>query len=278
MNSILSFIDLGRWLKGYLRREVHRNYLISEPQNNLIRIIGNGPSLADVAPELKAVPEIDYCMVNFSPLSDLFFRIKPKYYILTDDAFFIDVVSVKQRVDMLREKVSLINWNIYLLVPYIHLKEAKRRYGVNHNINFVPFNRGYLSDGFKFKGLEMYLFEHGMASPRLMNVVVAALYCLLTLGYKKIELYGVEHSWMKQLFVDDDNYVCMEDPHFYDTGKNKVVLYTAGRPERIWEQLRNQADTFAAYGELQLYADKLGAIVINKTRGSYIDSFKREYE
>lgn len=278
MNSILTILDFGRWLHYHLRCERHRNFLLSGKRDNILRILGNGPSLAEATSRMIVDPSIDYCMVNFSPLSELFFRVQPKYYMMADDGFFKDIEGIRDRIIKLKDRVAAIDWSITLLVPYIYLDEAQKRYGQNPFITVLPFNRGYLSDGFKFRKLALWLYRKGLASPRMMNVVVAALYCMLTLGYKEIELYGVEHSWMKQLIVDDDNRVCMEDPHFYDAGKNNVVLYIGGRPERIWEQLRNQADTFAAYGELKFYADYQGATVINKTRGSYIDAFKRNYE
>lgn len=79
--------------------------------------------------------------------------------------------------------------------------------------------------------------------------------------------------------MDQDNFVCMNDVHYYDKGNSNVIrMYVRNRPERLHEQLRYQATTFASYWELKGYADYLGDVeIINKTKDSFIDAFNKEY-
>ena len=59
-----------------------------------------------------------------------------------------------------------------------------------------------------------YCYDCNLAMPSVENVMVASLYIAIYLGYKTVELYGVEHSWTKSLYVNDHNQVCLHDDHF----------------------------------------------------------------
>ena len=50
--------------------------------------------------------------------------------------------------------------------------------------------------------------------PFSQNVLVAAIYISLNLGYKNIYLLGADHSWAHDVSVNDDNQLCLNDRHF----------------------------------------------------------------
>ncbi len=277
--SIFSCFELLRWGMYRLYHERYRSYIIKKTRPRPILILGNGPSLKFMLDKFNDSENYDYCMVNFSPLSSLFFKLKPRFYVLADGAFFSSLH--KDLLDKTRElsnKLLEIDWEITLYVPYIFLKQAKNDYGINEKISIIPFTIASFSDSFSFKKIEYWMFKKGLASPLVGNVAIAAIYCMINSGFKTIWLYGVEHSWMTQLIVDDNNRVCMKDTHYYDSSEVKYIplLKPNGEQERIWEQLRYQAAAFASYGKLQGYAEYLGGVnIINKTKGSFIDAFPR---
>lgn len=284
MISIISFVnsslELIKWAYLHFAHEFHPNYLKRETKSRPVAIMGNGVSLQKIANSGEIDRSIDYCLVNFSPLSEWFFLVKPQYYVLADDGFFRKNHEVlKEKIENLVKVVNKIDWKITLLVPYVFKKRAEELFGGNKNITIIPFNRTALSDGFAFNKIKYWLFKKGLATPVLMNVGVASLYCLVNLGFSKIYLYGMEHSWIKLLSVDKENRLCMNDVHFYDGQKQENIRYMklGGRPERLHEQLRFQAMTFASYWDLNGYADYLGGVeIINKTEDSFIDAFKKE--
>lgn len=273
---MMLFVWSGRFLKSRYRNiGIQRNN-----QSRPVAILGNGASLKDTINNGFS-SEMDYCLVNFSPLSELFFIIKPKYYIMADGEFFKPHIKENiNKVAQLSLLLKKVTWNLTIFVPFNHLEVARTKYQQNENITIAAFNNNELNDNFAFKKIEYKLFSMGLAAPVFMNVGVAAIYCLINCGYHKLYLYGMEHSWLKLIYVDKDNYVCMNDVHYYDKGEDNVTkkMYLGDRPEKLHEQLRFQATTFAAYWELKGYSDYLGDVeIINKTKGSFIDAFEKEY-
>ena len=98
--------------------------------------------------------------------------------------------------------------------------------------------------------------------------------------YTTIELYGVEHSWTKYLFVGDDNLVYLDNPHSYDKVKTppkpfKDIQYKEDFP--MWHVLECYMYMFKSYSIIKDYlnSNKIGTKIINKTPNSFIDSFDR---
>jgi hypothetical protein len=114
--------------------------------------------------------------------------------------------------------------------------------------------------------------------PRVQNVLVAAIYVGICLNYKRIDLFGVEHSWLKYLSVNSMNEVCLTNHHFYD--KESVTTKTwreiQNQDARLCDVLRMYANMFEAYFVLQEFALKMKTQVFNMTENSFIDAFKRQ--
>jgi hypothetical protein len=104
------------------------------------------------------------------------------------------------------------------------------------------------------------------------NVLNAAIFVALNVGYKKLYLYGADHSWLKDLFVDQDNNICSYQNHFYDD--NKIPYKMAKGSLKLG--IQGIIDAFESYEILENYSKSINATIINKTQGSYIDIFKYE--
>jgi len=268
---IESCYALMKWFLFFLVNENWKNYIQFRSQERRMIILANGPSLKEWS--LSSADEADYCMVNNSPLSALFFKVRPKYHVMIDPNFF-----QKEQTDLI-ERLKLVSWDMTLFVPYMDRKQALRQYEINSYIRVVPIHCTGLPDTFTFHKLAFRLFRKGRTMPFPQNVLVAAVYCMINSGYKQIELYGADHSWISQTVVDEQNRLCRKDVHYYDIGTKVEYVPMPdinGERDNICQELRAQANTFGAYQMLQRYALSLGVTIINKTKGSFIDAFPRE--
>lgn len=267
-----SFMILLEWLLlKAVRKEFSFKRMLS-PQAKEIKIFGNGPSLKNEA--LNTKDDCDYCCVNHSLMSDFFFKIKPKYFITVDPLFVGDYLNKHNECV---SRLLDVHWKMIWFVSYDSFALAKSLVKSNDNI-LVKWHPSGLKLGMRIDWLRNRVFKYGMAAPPVQNVLVAAIYDLLMDGYKQIELYGVEHSWLNLLSVDNENRVCLKDVHFYDN--NEVQLKPWYRMDgEIYDMptiLRTLAITFEAYHDLQRFSTYLGGIeIVNMTPNSFIDAFKR---
>ena len=61
--------------------------------------------------------------------------------------------------------------------------------------------------------------ENGWGMPRPHNVLIPSIILSMRMGFKKIYLAGADHSWLKEIFVSEDNEVFLTQKHFYDEKK-----------------------------------------------------------
>jgi hypothetical protein len=91
----------------------------------------------------------------------------------------------------------------------------------------------------------------------------------IKLQYEICHLYGVEHSWLKDLKINDKNQVTVGLEHFYKdsnlTDEKRVLS----------EFLLSQVRLFKSHMKLQNYSHYLGIKILNHTSGSYIDAYER---
>ena len=243
-----------------------------------IKILGNGSSLSHFVENFNYSGKCDFCCVNSSLLSEFYSHIKPKYHLFIDPVFYY-----RSYLDDngLSKRIKDIDWDIVFIVPYKRIKFMKERYQQNQHISYIGYPGG-LPLEMGITRLRHYLFKNGLASPPAQNVIVAAIYHMIMEGYKTIELYGVEHSWLHQMVVNDNNELCLVDSHFYDKEKAKMFVWKSdftGIPFKVHEILGYLKITFEAYHDLNLFTKYLGGIKIyNCTPNSFIDAFDRKYD
>jgi hypothetical protein len=98
-------------------------------------------------------------------------------------------------------------------------------------------------------------------------------------GYKKIILLGADHSWLKDLSVNDNNEALLNHKHFYDAQTSKptrMYRHQKGTIRHLHEILEKLMISFRSYFEVKAWAEKNQVKIINATPGSYIDAFERE--
>ena len=112
--------------------------------------------------------------------------------------------------------------------------------------------------------------------PRPHNVMVPAIFIAIKLTNKNVFLSGVDHSWLRELHVDNDNKVLFYNQHFYDKDiKAKQFDYSGQRYMKLHEILNTMSKAFESYHILQEYAEYKQIKIINLTQNSYIDAFEK---
>ena len=123
------------------------------------------------------------------------------------------------------------------------------------------------------------LFRRGLGSANFGTVVQVCEYIALLLDYRTVELYGVDHTLLDGLMVDDENRLCRIDSHYYDTtpvAPKPIFQKVPPRPYTMALYLSEVAELFRGHEILRDYAAWLGTRIVNRTRGSLIDAYERD--
>ena len=244
-----------------------------------LALLANGPSLADELPRLLAGARAgcDFLAVNYFAEHEAFERLRPAYYVLSDPQFFRASAQRDRVAALYRTLARKVTWPMTLYVQYYNPERFDYRAALpNGRIRIVPFHtqpyRG-------FRRLEFWLYRHGLGSANFGTVVQVCEYVALLLGYKTLELYGVDHTLLDGLSVDDENRLCRADRHYYDDAPavpKPIFQKVPHRPYTMAVYLAEVAELFRGHEALRDYARSLGARIINRTGGSMIDAYERE--
>ena len=266
-----TIIDILRIVKNgnYFSLKHYRN---TDSCNKILRILGNGKSLHDH--NLNSGDNVAYMVVNRHVIDETYVIIKPEHYVLADPYFF----NTKEGNDILEKIDQYTNWRMNLYMPNAINKKKTNKIFRNSNIKIVYYNSSVIR-GPEF--IKNFLYKKALAMPLVQNVLVAAIMNGILNGYTTIELYGVEHSWTKYLSVGDDNIVYIEDAHCYDKEQVKPRPFVSYDQSIRWTfgfVLECYSKMFKSYEEINnfIMKMKLKTKIINKTKGSFIDSFERE--
>lgn len=251
------------WTYGKVQKSEH---------NKAIRIIANSPSLNEELEQMDMRAETDYCMVNDSMTTPLFRKFRPTRFILADPLYFNrDLEGYNNpRVEAFKK----CDWQMQLYVPKSVVSIAKDKLCECKSISIHALPSSLPKSVYSIS-VRNFFYRRGMACPRIQNVVVGAIYSSIMSGYKTIELYGVGHTWTTQLAVNELNQVCLSDVHYYDlNAPMQPWISVEGEPYKMHTVLRDLAQMFDSYWELREFANTIpGVLIINKTRGSFIDAF-----
>jgi len=213
-------------------------------------------------------------MLNFSATQEIFDRVRPRYYALADPMFFAPdhrIEKVRKLFDALNSKVT---WEMTLVIT-TNVKSFIRFSQIS-NPN-IKFKRVYhvVSPGCKEERFQDY--KNGDAVPFVGTVANLAVYLGIQLGYKDVELCGVDMSLFDGLCVNDKNETCTTDFHYYD-GKKVVKPYidaSTGRAMRLDNYIDMVLKMVRSHRELAEYGHWLNVRFLNRTRGSMLDCFPR---
>jgi len=244
-------------------------------------ILGNGPSLKDdLITHLDYLKSRELFVVNDFAKSKYFELVKPKYYVFLDPCYWNQKVFIDFFDDGLLVLKSIrdnVDWPIYLLIPNEAYKTNKFQvfFCSNNNVSIVNYNSTSVKG---FKKFRFFVYKNYFGMPPVNNVVGASIFIAINMLYKEINILGVDHSWTKDLIVNDFNQVCYENPHFYDevVSEHIPVRTVYGDYYSMHQLIRDYATMFEGYHILKEYSEFRGVNIINRCKKSFIDAFVRK--
>jgi hypothetical protein len=112
--------------------------------------------------------------------------------------------------------------------------------------------------------------------PRPHNVLIPTIYLAINLGFKKIFLFGADHSWHEEIKVDNKNLMTVNHQHFFENQEVRMPMYRLdGTNYFIHDIFRKLCLAFKGYFVLREYADFRKAAIKNASSKSYIDAFEK---
>lgn len=245
-------------------------------------VLGNGPSLKNLLNEYELghikIPQ-DSFFVNMSPLNDSFYKIKPKYLLLSDFVFARDTSGRTETVRKMYSRLDTeVDWDLTIFLTFIRKKYCDQLITYskikNKHIKFVFLNRKYCDK--LCPNWRNWLYHKGWFMPEEGTVVNTAIYAAILCGYSEINLYGVDHNMFLNMEVDDNNVVYMVEKHFY--GKSiKVRMQTDNQEYAgVGYFLYCMYVMFNSHRLLREFADSLGIEIYNCTPNSMLDTYKRK--
>lgn len=272
-SNILSFCEkclqtLGSIIKVLLLSRRVTKLDINVPYEEIV-ILGNGPSLKPLLENHRDFLEKKALLaVNYAVLSDYYTELRPEFYLVADPVFLYQ----KEHCDRFFESLALnTTWNLKL---YLSVQARKSQLWQErlkdcrnievHYINLTPIEG--------FCGFSHWAFRKRWGMPRPRNVLIPSIMTALCMPFKTIYIAGADHSWLKEIWIDDSNVLMENLNHFYDKkGPEKYVS-----DKHLHDLLLNMHIIFKSYHVIRDYAKTLGKEIYNITEGSYIDAFERK--
>ncbi len=232
-------------------------------------VLGNGPSLRPLIEQnADFFEDKDLLAVNYAVLSEYYTKLKPSHYLVADPIFFTDEQHRNRLFDAI---VSTTDWEMNLLLSTQARSCAafQEKIKQRKNIKVFYFNMTPV-EGFKW--FRNYCYKTGLGLPRPRNVLVPSIMAGLRMAYSEIYVAGADHSWLKEIWVNDDNIVMEDLNHFYDKKGSEQYVST----KHLHDLLLSMHIAFKSYHIIRDYADNIGIKIYNITKGSYIDAFERK--
>lgn len=267
------FSDIFNILKALVAIPLFSSYSCVRKTTNVedcLTVVGNGPSAKLVIDKCakESCPERgDIMVVNFFGSDDSLFIVKPKHYLIIDSGFYENKIDhVKDKYNALVENLKKVNWPMNFYIPNhrretIFIKEIIQ----NKYINICFVNTTPVDGPLWFRNF-IYKKQLGMAL--CANVINAALFIGINSGYKNINVYGIEHSWLQLLFHDEHGYLCTRQSHFYKD--DQITRLPKGS---LGVSLQQIANCLKSYQLCEDYARSVGCHIINFTPNSFVDVF-----
>lgn len=249
----------------------HTPNIAATDKGDTLIILANGPSLKNTIQEYSDILSRTPTMaVNFAAITDEFFKIQPRYYILADPHFFSN--DSDNNLTLLEKNIGKVDWTMTILVPHKFYKSAQERYATE-NVDIATFNDVGIEGAEKLCHIA---FARRLAMPRPRNVLIPSIMIGIWLGYKHIYITGADHSWMQTLWVTDENEVVSVQPHFYeDNESEKKRISHVYKHIPLYSIVESFAVAFKSYHQISNFASRIGVEIVNATPGSFIDAFRR---
>src|SRR5690606_36559269 len=109
---------------------------------------------------------------------------------------------------VMREKLAdailaKLTWKMILLIPFGAKNSAFLKAVSQNKLLTIHYYNTTAVEGIPF--FSHLLFNLKLGMPRPHNVLIPAIMTSVWSGYSNIYLYGADHSWLKEIYVAEDN-------------------------------------------------------------------------
>lgn len=269
--SILRILVWSRSTKPYKTHCSEKKRLV---------VLGNGPSFKNSIDEnFDFMKSQELICLNHFAITEYYTRLKPRYYFTIAHDLFLDDTNEKYKsaaIKLFNAIADNTTWDLKFFITYEAKKEKQWQQILRRNKNIeIVFMNITPVDGFKWFRYLCYNKGFGMTRPH--NVMIPAMHFAILSKIQDILLIGAEHSWLKELHVDENNNALFFNEHFYDNEKSSKEYNSRGKSAfKLHEILATLATAFKSYHELNEYANSKNVKIYNCTPTSFIDAFERK--
>lgn len=250
---------------------------IKKTKSGKVSVLANGPSLKDILPQLETgqFENSDFVVLNYFAETETFWKVKPQHYCFADPVFFSPIYLV-ERIKNLFSLLEKVDWQMNIYVCSWGYSSFKKYSGItNKNLHIVSVNSRSYEGYHSFRN---WFYKKGVACPSFSTVAIMAIYIAINSGYTHIDLYGVDHTFLNSMCVDDNNHLCNRDTHFYDKGEvalKPILKDDFGHVWKISDFVFSIGKMFKSHDLVADYARYMNVSIVNCTPGSMIDSYTR---
>jgi hypothetical protein len=278
----LKFIKSSIYFLFFLLRLALNNRYrnpLEKKYSGTVAVLANGPSLKDELLRLSKhqdCEEHDYIVLNYFAFDESFFILRPAHYCLADPMFFQKnhrESDAKRLFQILEQRVD---WEMKLYIPTHQYKNFVGYSKIkNKNILIIKINTSSYNG---FERFRHFFYKKGLAIPAIGTVANLAIFVGLNSGYQQLNLHGVDHTFFESLCVNDKNQLCNKELHFYTDENSTLKPIKRNDNDNIYK-MSDYLDTvmkmFQSHDLLAKYSEYLKVEIINCTKSSMIDSYKR---
>jgi hypothetical protein len=264
--------------KPEFRKAVHNNKSFKNLHTGQrCFIVGNGPSLNKLD-LTKLKDEITFTVNNIMQDRVIYESLNPNYHVFIDPIYYNlnpDVALDKTRIELLKS----INYqnNKPICLTSIEGYKAYQKYGLNNHLRlFYLYQHKTLTTGFSGE------IDLSKNIPSSQNVIQAAIFAAIYMGFKEIYLIGCDMTSIFLTFesnAEGEKEITKEvHAYKYSESEKKSMQRDSKRHDNEF-LLTEYAKTFLIYKRIKTHALKNNIQIINATPGGGLDVFSRtKYE
>ncbi|MDC0280902.1 hypothetical protein OAL03_05020 [Akkermansiaceae bacterium] len=240
-------------------------------------VLANGPSLKGNLVHIQNErASCELFVMNYFCLSEYFFRLKPEYYSVADPLVFNSaegVLKYKSKVNSFIRALNQVDWPCKLFYPShfdadIVIDKINNAFIEKIKYNFTPLSS---ESRFIFR-----LYSKNLLMPIPESVIIASIFIAINMSFKNIHLFGVDHSWLTDFRVYENNTSSFTLDHFQEAvngGNRKDSKQENDRS--VSDFMLSQHRLFRSHEILQRYSEFKKVKITNKTLNSFIDCYEK---
>ena len=96
------------------------------------------------------------------------------------------------------------------------------------------------------------------------------------MSFKKIYIFGADHSWHQSIYLDKNNKLMRNDGHFYSNKKTNTAITEDGvNYQKIHDHFFSFSRVFRLYHTINQFDKEINIKIINLSSISWIDAFDK---